>query len=201
MKGNNILANAHFHKDWQFRVKVRLNQAKRKEKRRAVRKAKAAAVAPRPAGGLLRPIVHGQTKRYNAKVRAGRGFTVEELKAAGVSRTMAKLRGVAVDYRRRNTSEESLKQNADRLKSYMSRIVVNPKATVPQLKGPVAKIAAPKPKIEAVTITAEMKSGQAYRKAKQEVASFKLEGKRRFAKEEKKEEKAEASGGGGGDDE
>lgn len=30
--------------------------------------------------GLLRPIVHGQTVKYNMKKRAGRGFTLEELK-------------------------------------------------------------------------------------------------------------------------
>lgn len=46
----------------------------------AVRKAKAEAVFPRPTAGALRPIVHGQTLRYQAKRRSGRGFTHEELK-------------------------------------------------------------------------------------------------------------------------
>ena len=35
---------------------------------------------PRPTAGALRPVVHGQTVKYNTKKRAGRGFTLEELK-------------------------------------------------------------------------------------------------------------------------
>ena len=46
----------------------------------AVRQKKAVAVFPRPTAGPLRPVVHSQTLKYNAKVRAGRGFTLEELK-------------------------------------------------------------------------------------------------------------------------
>lgn len=38
---------------------------------------------PRPTAGPLRPIVHGQTLKYNMKVRAGRGFSLEELKVYG----------------------------------------------------------------------------------------------------------------------
>lgn len=37
-------------------------------------------IFPRPTAGPLRPIVHGQTLKYNMKVRAGRGFSLEELK-------------------------------------------------------------------------------------------------------------------------
>jgi hypothetical protein len=44
------------------------------------RQKKAVSVFPRPTSGPLRPIVHSQTLRYNMKVRAGRGFTLEELK-------------------------------------------------------------------------------------------------------------------------
>lgn len=36
---------------------------------------------PRPVAGALRPVVRGQTVRYNLKKRFGRGFTFEELKA------------------------------------------------------------------------------------------------------------------------
>jgi ribosomal protein L13E len=46
------------------------------------RKKKAAAIYPRPQAGPLRPIVHGQTVKYNLKKRLGRGFTLEELKAS-----------------------------------------------------------------------------------------------------------------------
>jgi len=37
-------------------------------------------VYPRPVAGPLRPVVHSQTQRYNTKIRAGRGFTLDELK-------------------------------------------------------------------------------------------------------------------------
>jgi large subunit ribosomal protein L13e len=48
--------------------------------RRAARVEKAKAVFPRPAGGVLKPLVRGQTVKYNTKQRLGRGFTLEELK-------------------------------------------------------------------------------------------------------------------------
>jgi len=44
------------------------------------RQKKAVKIFPRPTSGPLRPIVHGQTLKYNMKVRAGRGFSLEELK-------------------------------------------------------------------------------------------------------------------------
>ena len=34
-------------------------------------KAKAAKLSPRPAAGLLRPVVHPPTQRYNMKLRLG----------------------------------------------------------------------------------------------------------------------------------
>lgn len=48
--------------------------------RRKARQAKARRVAPRPVAGPLRPQVRCPTVRYHTKVRAGRGFTLEELK-------------------------------------------------------------------------------------------------------------------------
>jgi len=44
------------------------------------RQEKAAKSFPRPAAGPLRPVVHGQTVKYNAKTRQGRGFSLAELK-------------------------------------------------------------------------------------------------------------------------
>lgn len=44
------------------------------------RQKKAVKIFPRPTVGPLRPIVHSQTLKYNMKLRAGRGFTLEELK-------------------------------------------------------------------------------------------------------------------------
>lgn len=79
VKHNNVVPNAHFHKDWQSYVKTWFNQPAKKVARRNARVAKAAAVAPRPLN-LLRPAVRGQTLKYNNRVRAGRGFTLDELK-------------------------------------------------------------------------------------------------------------------------
>lgn len=49
-------------------------------RRRKARQAKARRIAPRPVAGPLRPQVRCPTIRYHTKVRAGRGFTLEELK-------------------------------------------------------------------------------------------------------------------------
>lgn len=123
--GNGQLPNAHFHKDWQRRVKTWFNQPGRKLRRRQARKDKAARVAPRPVDAL-RPAVRPPTAKYNYKIRAGRGFTFEELKAAGISRKVAPTIGIAVDHRRRNRSEESLARNVERLQAYKARLVVLP---------------------------------------------------------------------------
>lgn len=79
MKHNNQLPNAHFRKNWQIRVKTWLDQAGRKKSRRSARVEKAKRLAPRPVD-KLRPAVHCQTIKYNTRVRAGRGFTLEEIK-------------------------------------------------------------------------------------------------------------------------
>ena len=80
LKHNNQLPNQHFRKDWQRRVKTWFDQPGRKKSRRIARIQKAARIAPRPVDGLLRPAVRCPTIKYNTKLRAGRGFTLEELK-------------------------------------------------------------------------------------------------------------------------
>jgi len=74
----------------------------------------------------LRPAVRGQTNRYNAKIKLGRGFTVQELKLAGVN-SVAEARsiGIAVDLRRKDTCNETLNMNSNRVKTYLSKIVVH----------------------------------------------------------------------------
>jgi large subunit ribosomal protein L13e len=94
------------------------------------RKAKAAAIAPRPAAGFLRPAVHCPTIKYNSKVRAGKGFTLEELKEAGISKKQARTIGIAVDFRRTNKSVESLQANVQRLKAYKAKLVVFPRKNI-----------------------------------------------------------------------
>ena len=128
--GNDIVHKNHFRKKWQFMVRTWFNQPARKHRRQEARKAKARRVAPKPACGPLRPIINCPTFRYNMKVRAGRGFTLEELKAAGVSRQIARSVGIAVDHRRRNTSVEGLNRNVARLRKYMSKIILFNKAKI-----------------------------------------------------------------------
>jgi large subunit ribosomal protein L13e len=79
MKHNNVLPNGHFHKQWQRRVSTWFDQAGAKKRRRSARVQKAARMAPCPTE-KLRPAVRCQTIKYNTKVRAGRGFTLDELK-------------------------------------------------------------------------------------------------------------------------
>lgn len=123
MKHNNVIPNGHFHKQWQRRVKTWFDQPGQKKARRVARAAKAAAAGPCPTE-LLRPVVRCPTIKYNMKVKAGRGFTLEELKAAGISRKMARSVGISVDHRRKNRSEESLSANKARLQEYKARLVV-----------------------------------------------------------------------------
>lgn len=126
IKHNNVIESPHFRKWWQRYVKTWLNQAGRKKSRRLARQNKIGKLAPRPIG-LLRPVVHPPTQRYNSKLRFGRGFTLEELKAAGVSRKAALSIGIAVDHRRVNRCNESLNLNTQRLKNYLSKLVVFPR--------------------------------------------------------------------------
>jgi large subunit ribosomal protein L13e len=126
--------NNHFRKDWQRRVRTHFDQPGKKSSRRTARQAKAAAVAPRPLD-KLRPIVRCPTLKYNRRVRAGRGFTLTELKEAGIPRRFAVTIGIAVDGRRQNLSEESLAANVERLKAYKERVIVFPRRSNAPKKG------------------------------------------------------------------
>jgi len=131
---NNALPVNHFHKDWQRRVRTWFDQPGRKLRRRRARQEKATRLGVRPVT-LLRPAVRGQTVRYNRKLREGRGFTLAELKEAGIGRKEAKGVGVVVDHRRRNLSEEGKKLNVERLKAYKERLIVFPRKTTKPKKG------------------------------------------------------------------
>lgn len=91
---------------------------------------------------------------------------MEELKVAGINRQFAQTVGIAVDHRRTNKCEESLRLNVARLNEYKSRLVVFPRhlksikkgdaskeemANVQQIVGDI--VAAPKP-ADAVTFSA-----------------------------------------------
>src|SRR5882762_7937121 len=105
-----VLHANHFRKDWQRRVRTWFDQPGSKVRRRQARKVKAAALGVRPLT-LLRPAVRAQTVRYNRKLREGRGFTLGELKEAGVGKKEARGVGIVVDHRRRNLSEKGKKLN------------------------------------------------------------------------------------------
>lgn len=117
------LLKNHFRKHWQERVKVHFDQAGKKASRRQARLAKAAKVAPRPVDAL-RPIVRCPTIKYNRRVRAGRGFTLSEIKAVGLSAKYARTIGIAVDHRRQNKSQETFDANVARLQEYQSKLVI-----------------------------------------------------------------------------
>jgi len=138
IKHNNQLPNNHFRKDWQRRVRVHFDQPGRKLRRRNARLSKAAAVAPRPVD-RLRPVVRCPTIKYNRRVRAGRGFSLVELKEAGIPRKLAPTIGIAVDHRRQNLSVESLKTNVDRLKAYQARLILFPRKLGQHKNGDASK--------------------------------------------------------------
>ncbi|KAL7458503.1 hypothetical protein ACHAWC_010105 [Mediolabrus comicus] len=139
VKHNNVVPNIHCHKKYcessrgPLKVRLTLNQAGKKKSRRLARAAKAAAIAPRPLQ-LLRPAVQCQTQRYSAKTRLGKGFTLEELKAAGLTARYARTVGIAVDHRRTNKSAESLAANVARLEEYKSKLIVFPKKRLSKVK-------------------------------------------------------------------
>jgi large subunit ribosomal protein L13e len=197
VKHNNVLPNQHFRKAWAERVKTWLDQPKRKERRRRARQEKAAAIAPRPLE-KLRPVVRCQTQRYNTRVRAGRGFTLDELKAAGVNARVAVTIGIAVDHRRTNKSAESLNENVARLKAYLAKVIVAPRKSgakhvkkgdaaraefkdVAQHSGAVLPIRQPAAKIEFAAVTEAMRDPKrgAYKTLRQERINQKLEGRRK----------------------
>merc|ERR1712093_185081 len=203
-KGNNQVPNAHFHKDWDHRVRCWFNQPGRKLRRRTTRATKAAKINPRPVAGLLRPSVRCPTRKYNMKERLGRGFTMEELKEAGISRKQALTIGVSVDWRRRNKSADSLQTNVQRLKQYQSNLVLFPRrrgqpktgdsdaaqlATAKQQTGSVVVPANKtiKKSIKAVKISKKDQEGSVYTKLREARAFARYAGARK-----KRAEQAEA---------
>jgi len=205
VKHNNVIPNGHFKKKWQFRVKTWFNQPARKLRRRNARAEKARAVFPRPAAGPLRPIVRGQTIKYNSKQKLGRGFSLEELKEAGIPRKLAPTIGIAVDHRRKNRSLESLQENVNRLKAYKSNLLIfprhrnvkKPKAmdaspeeakTAVQAEGVLLPITKAAHVVEKIAITADLKAAPAYSKLRIERMNARLVGIRA-----KKAKEAEAA--------
>ena len=127
VRHNNMLHNVHLKFDWQNKVKTWYNQPGRKHRRRVLRLRKAKLAEPNPTH-KLRPIVRGQTNKYNTKIKLGKGFTEKELKEAGIrGLSYARSLGIAVDLRRKDTSKETLDLNAGRVKEYLSRMILYPR--------------------------------------------------------------------------
>jgi large subunit ribosomal protein L13e len=126
VKHNNILPNIHLRKHWQRWVKTFFNQPGRKLRRLNARKERAAARFPRPLQNL-RPVVLSCTNRYAGRPRIGRGFSLEELRKAGLTAAFAQTVGISVDHRRKNRSLESIQRNVARLKAYKEKLVVLPR--------------------------------------------------------------------------
>lgn len=127
VRNNHMISKNHFHKSWQTNVKCWFNQPFRKQRKHAKRVAKAFSIAPRPAKGPVRPVVQCPTTRYNTKCRIGRGFTLQELKAAKINKHFAKTIGISVDHRRVNRSWEHMNRNVIRLKKYAEKLILFPK--------------------------------------------------------------------------
>ena len=206
VRHNNMLPNVHLGKDWQEKVKTWFNQPGRKHRRQIQRAAKAAKIAPNPTH-TLKPIVRGQTNKYNNKIRLGRGFTKEELKKAGIlSLNYARSIGIAVDHRRKDTSNEAQTANVNRIKEYLAKMILYPRkkadkkaivkeATEEQLKAPEAKeqntckCVVPLPKEEVgytfAPITKEMKSANVYKTQRTEIKTAQGFYKRMEARKQK----------------
>lgn len=207
VKHNNIIVDEHFRKKWHDINKLRTNvrtwftQPARKVRRRNKRNEKAAKVFPRPVAGLLRPVVHAPTNKYNMKVRLGKGFTIEELKNASIPVKLAPTIGISVDHRRHNKCLESLQENVKRLKAYKAKLVIFPKkknspksgdseigsTDVAQLSGGDVFPLPSKTKEEVsyVSVTDEMKEFKAYQKLRVERMNRKQVGRRKKMAEEK----------------
>ena len=123
---NNPLQRPHLRKHWKGLVKTDFTQPARKLRRIQKRREKAKAIFPRPIQAL-RPIVHKSTFRYSGQPREGRGFSIEELRVAGLHPRFARTVGIAVDHRRVNKSTESIERNVKRLKSYVEKLVLLPR--------------------------------------------------------------------------
>merc|ERR1711989_133842 len=124
--------------------------------------------------------------------RAGRGFTLEEIKAAGLSKKFARTIGIAVDHRRRNKRGESLQLNTQRLKEFKSKMILFPinakkprkgDATAEEMSKAVqlagTKVMTPKAvtkRPRAMAITADMQAFKAFQTIRQARAFKRLHG-------------------------
>lgn len=77
------------------------------------------------------------TQKYGGKQRLGRGFTLAEVRAAGLTPAFARSVGIAVDHRRKNKSEEGQALNVARLNAYKSKLILFPRRAGKPKKGEI----------------------------------------------------------------
>jgi len=128
MRHNNKVPDIRGKKDRSALTKVNFDQPLRKQRRHLKRVARAKKIYPRPLHNL-HPGVHSCSFKHNSKVRLGRGFSLTELKMAGIKKAVARTIGISFDHRRKNRTEEGITLNVGRLRSYKSRILLLEKPT------------------------------------------------------------------------
>lgn len=122
MKGNHALPNNHFRKtSLKIRVHHDPETKQRRMQEKKVQKAKAAWPMPLE---KLRPVIRCPTIKYNRSERLGRGFTAAECSGAGLDYRHARRLGIAVDLRRRDSNQELLDKNVERIKTYLGKIKI-----------------------------------------------------------------------------
>jgi len=188
VKGNNVIPSVrkmrkHWHRGL---VKTFFNQPANKKRRYIRRQDRASKLYPRPVE-QLRPVVRCTTQRYNKRQRIGRGFTLDEIKKAGLGVAFARSIGVSVDHRRKNKSVEALQINVQRLKAYKEKVVLfprhgdkarkglvndaNPEATKAIADQNTDRVLLGLPQeskeIETVTLTKELRDRKVYKETRQ----------------------------------
>jgi large subunit ribosomal protein L13e len=103
--------------------------------------------------------------------------------AAGISKKLAPTIGIAVDHRRKNRCLESLQVNVAHINTYLAKLVVFPRrsrkskvgdsspedlASVTQVLGSVLPIVKPRPTVEFIPVTDELKAAKGYQKLRLE---------------------------------
>lgn len=155
------------------------------------------------------------TRKYSNKAKIGRGFTLAELKQAGLSGGFAQTVGIAVDHRRHNKNAETMAMNVKRLTDYKTKLVLFPakdgkfkKGEIPDSTAdklskvnsttcPVAPSLFDVPKMVDKTVTTEpitkeMLSAKVYQKLRAERINARYEGARKERAKKEAEKKTKA---------
>ena len=98
----------------------------------------------------LRPVVRKPTQRYSAQTRLGRGFTLLEVRNAGLNVDFARTIGISVDHRRTNKSTDTLQMNVNRIKNYLEKLVLLPRVAGKPKKGNCGVLSDSTDKVELV---------------------------------------------------